>query len=83
MLSNIGKIDRLIRTAAAFFIAFGSVYWDVLWAILGLVILFTAIISWCPIYALLRFSTTKEQEEIPPDTSGEHEPHHGPRRLLK
>jgi len=83
MLSNIGKIDRLIRTAASFLIAFGSIYWGVLWAILGLVILLTAIISWCPIYALLQFSTTKEQEEIPPDTSGEHEPHRGPRRLLK
>ena len=83
MLSNIGKIDRLIRTATAFFIAFGSIYWGVLWAILGLVILLTAIIGWCPIYALLRLSTAKEQEEIPPDTSGEHEPHRGPRRLLK
>jgi hypothetical protein len=83
MLSNIGKIDRLIRTAASFLIAFGSIYWGVLWTILGLVILLTAIISWCPIYALLQLSTTKEQEEIPPDTSGEHEPHRGPRRLLK
>jgi len=83
MLSNLGKIDRLIRTAASFLIAFGSIYWGVLWAILGLVILFTAIIGWCPIYALLRLSTTKEQEEIPSDTTGEHEPHSGPRRLLK
>jgi len=83
MLSNIGKIDRLIRIAASFLIAFGSIYWGVLWAILGLVILLTAIIGWCPIYASLQFSTSKEQEEIPPDTSGEHEPHRGPRRLLK
>jgi hypothetical protein len=83
MLSNIGKIDRLIRIAAAFVIAFGSIYLGVLWAILGIVILLTAIIGWCPIYALLRLSTTKEQEEIPPDTSGEHEPRRGPKRLLK
>jgi hypothetical protein len=64
-------------------IAFGSIYWGALLAILGIVILLTAIISWCPIYALLQLSTTKEQEEIPPNTSGEHEPHRGPRRLLK
>jgi len=83
MLSNIGKIDRLIRIAAAFVIAFGSIYLGVLWAILGIVILLTAIIGWCPIYAMFRLSTTKEQEEIPPDTSGEHEPRRGPRRLLK
>ena len=83
MLSNIGKIDRLIRIAAAFAIAFGSIYLGVLWAILGIVILLTAIIGWCPIYAMFRLSTTKEQEEIPTDTSGEHEPRRGPRRLLK
>jgi hypothetical protein len=83
MLSNIGKIDRLIRIAAAFAIAFGSIYLGVLWAILGIVILLTAIIGWCPIYAMFRLSTTKEQEDIPPDTSGEHEPRRGPRRLLK
>ena len=83
MLSNIGKIDRLIRLAVAFVIAFGSIYLGVLWAILGIIILLTAIIGWCPIYAMFRLSTTKEQEEIPPDTSGEHEPRRGPRRFLK
>ena len=83
MLSNIGKIDRLIRIVAAFAIAFGSIYLGVLWTILGIVILLTAIIGWCPIYAMFRLSTTKEQEEIPTDTSGEHEPRCGPRRLLK
>ena len=83
MLSNIGKIDRLIRTAVAFVIVFASIYIGGLWAILGIVIILTALIGWCPIYALFRLSTTKEQEIIPPDTSGEHEPRRGPRRLLK
>ena len=83
MLSNIGEIDRLIRLAATFVIAFGSIYLGVLWAILGIVILLTAINGWCPIQAFFRLSTTKEQEEIPPETSGEHEPRRGPRRFLK
>jgi hypothetical protein len=83
MLSNIGKIDRLIRTVVAFAIVFSSIYIGGLWAILGIVILLTTIIGWCPIYALLHLSTTKEQEIIPPDTSCEHEPPRGPRRLLK
>jgi hypothetical protein len=83
MLSNMGKTDRLIRTAAAFVIIFGSIYLGGLWAILGMVVLLTAIIGWCPIYAVLRLSTTKEQEEMPPDTSGEHKPQQRPRRLLK
>ncbi|MBU0768866.1 MAG: DUF2892 domain-containing protein [Proteobacteria bacterium] len=62
MLSNIGKTDRLIRTAVAFVIVFGSIYIGGLWAMLGIVILLTAIIGWCPIYALFRLSSTKEQE---------------------
>jgi len=83
MQSNIGKTDRLIRTALAFIIIFGSLYIGGLLAIFGIVILLTAVIGWCPIYALFRLCTTKEQEEIPPDTSGEHQPRRGPKRLLK
>lgn len=83
MQSNIGKTDRLIRTAFAFIIIFGSIYIGGLLAIFGIVILLTAVIGWCPIYALFRLCTTKEQEEIPPDTSGEHQPRRGPKRLLK
>jgi hypothetical protein len=83
MQSNIGKTDRLIRTALAFIIIFGSIYIGGLLAIFGIVILLTAVIGWCPIYALFRLCTTKEQEEIPPDTSGEHQPRRGPKRLLK
>jgi hypothetical protein len=83
MLSNMGKTDRLIRTAATFVIVFGSIYFGGLWAILGFVILLTALIGWCPIYAVFRLSTSTTQEEIPADTSGEHEPRQGPKRLLK
>ena len=83
MRSNLGKADRLIRTATAFVIVFGSIYFIRLPAILGVFILLTAVIGWCPIYAVFRLSTTKEQQEVPPDTSGEHLPRRGPRRLLK
>jgi Inner membrane protein YgaP-like, transmembrane domain len=54
-----------------------------LWAILSVPILLTAVMGWCPIYALFHLSTTREQVEIPTDTSGEHEPRRGPKRLLK
>ena len=83
MKSNIGKTDRLIRTALAFVIIFSSIYIGGMWVGLGIVALLTVIIDWCPIYALFRLCTTKEQEEIPPDTSGEHQPRRGPKRLLK
>lgn len=83
MKSNIGKTDRLIRTALAFIIIFGSIYMGGVLAILGVVVLLTAMIGWCPIYAVFRLCSSKEQEEIPPNTSGEHLPRRGPRRWLK
>ena len=83
MLSNIGRIDRLIRTVLAFVMVFGSIYFGRWWAVPGVVILLTTIIGWRPIYAVFRLTTTKDQIEIPPDTSGEHKPQHGPRRFLK
>jgi hypothetical protein len=83
MKSNIGKSDRLIRTALAFIIIFGSIYIGGFLSILGVVILLTALIGWCPIYALFGLCSTKEQEEIPPNTSGEHQPRRGPKRWLK
>jgi Inner membrane protein YgaP-like, transmembrane domain len=83
MLSNMGKTDRLIRTAAAFVIVFGSIYFSGFWAILGVLILLTAVMGWCPIYALFHLSTTRAEVEIPADTAGEHAPRRGPKRLLK
>ena len=78
-----GKADRLIRTVSSFVIFFSSIYFSGLWAILGIFILLTAVIGWCPIYALFDLSTTKEQVEIPANTSGDHKPYRGPKRLLK
>jgi Inner membrane protein YgaP-like, transmembrane domain len=83
MLSNMSKVDRLIRTGSSFVIFFGSIYFKGFLAILGIFILLTAVISWCPIYALFHISTTNKQVEIPANTSGEHKPPQGPKRLLK
>jgi hypothetical protein len=83
MLSNVGKTDRLIRTAVAFVIVFGSIFFSGVWAILGVLILLTAVMGWCPIYALFHLSTARTEVEIPVDTSGEHQPRRGPKRLLK
>ena len=83
MRSNIGKADRLIRTALAFVIIFGSLYIGEMWAVAGIVVLLTAIVAWCPMYAVLGRSTTKEDKAIPADTSGQHHPPRGPKRSLK
>jgi hypothetical protein len=60
MTRNIGAIDRVIRVvvglAALSLIFVGP---QTLWGLLGLVPLLTAIVGWCPPYAILGISTCK------------------------
>lgn len=62
MKSNLASFDRGIRIAAGLLLpgmaALGMVGW---WGWLGLVLLFTGFLGWCPIYALLGFSSRGAQ----------------------
>ena len=67
MTCNIGKIDRIIRVIIGIAaLAFGLVYNCIIADILGVVMLVTALIGWCPPYALLGINTgckIKEESE--------------------
>lgn len=58
MTCNIGKIERIIRaligTAA---IGWGVMNGNIIADIVGAVLLLTAVIGWCPPYALLGINT--------------------------
>ena len=60
MNRNIGPIDRLTRVliglAALSLVFFGP---KTLWGLFGLVPLLTAMVGWCPPYAILGISTCK------------------------
>ncbi len=62
---NMGKLDRIIRAVAgviALIIAFAAatgVAQIVLWVV-GAILLLTAAIGFCPLYAPFRFSTKKK-----------------------
>jgi hypothetical protein len=60
MKANVGGIDRIIRIGAgAVLVALattGTVGW---WGWLGLVLLATGLLGWCPPYAIFGFSTCK------------------------
>ena len=57
---NVGKIDKIIRMVAGvgilslFFVLEGDTRY---WALFGLVPLGTAVLGWCPPYALLGINT--------------------------
>ncbi|MCB1722848.1 MAG: DUF2892 domain-containing protein [Gammaproteobacteria bacterium] len=59
MTKNVGSIDRVIRII----IGVALIVWGYMnqnwWGAVGLVPLLTALIGWCPPYALLGIKTTK------------------------
>ena len=58
MKSNVGGIDRILRIVVGLVLvglaATGTVGW---WGWLGLVLLGTGALGWCPPYAILGFNT--------------------------
>jgi hypothetical protein len=63
MKKNIGSIDRLIRAVAGVVIIGLGLMFQSWWGAVGAVPLFTALVGWCPPYAMLGFSTCKITEE--------------------
>jgi len=65
--NNVGAIDRVIRAIigvvliAVFFMS-AHTTWVWVGLIVGLILLFTAVISTCPIYSALGLSTNKNKE---------------------
>lgn len=59
MKKNVGGIDRTIRIIAGLAIIGWGVYAQNWWGAIGLIPLMTALIGWCPAYAILGMSTCK------------------------
>ena len=62
-LSNIDRIARVVLAALFAYLYFGGILPGTLGLvlfILGIVFVLTSIISFCPIYAMLKLSTHKE-----------------------
>jgi len=62
MKKNIGGIDRFIRIIVGLFLI-SLIFWGpkTLWGLIGLIPLVTALMGWCPPYALLGISTNKHK----------------------
>ncbi len=57
MQCNIGKNDKNIRLALGALIVLWGLLYQNWWGLIGLVLLITAFISWCPLYAVLGIKT--------------------------
>ncbi|WP_319521943.1 DUF2892 domain-containing protein [uncultured Desulfosarcina sp.] len=67
MKSNVGRTERIVRIIAGlvFFVLGAGYWWGFYW--IAAVVFFTGLISWCPIWSVLKISSCKdtEEEEIP------------------
>lgn len=59
MKQNVGNVDKAIRIILAIVIAALGIYYKNWWGLVALVPLATALMSFCPLYPLLKINTRK------------------------
>ena len=65
MKANVGSIDRIVRVVLA--VILGALYFSgtvsgtlgIILLVVGVVLLLTSVVSFCPLYSLFKFSTKK------------------------
>ncbi len=60
MKKNLGSTDKVIRIILGSAIVGLGIYFSNWWGLVGLVLLITAFINWCPAYSLIGISTDKK-----------------------
>ena len=59
MKANVGGIDKVLRIVAGLALIAWAVMGGPVWAWIGVVLLATGLMGWCPAYPLLGISTCK------------------------
>jgi len=60
MKENLGCIDKIIRTVLGTVLVVWAVMGGPVWAWAGVILLATAVINFCPLYAIFGFKTCKK-----------------------
>ncbi len=61
MIKNVGSIDRILRIVVGLaLIALVFVGPQTPWGWVGIILIATAFMNWCPIYQVLKISTAKK-----------------------
>ncbi len=63
MKKNVGTIDRVIRAVVGLVIFAIGIYFKSWWAVVGIIPIATAVVGWCPPYALLGVNTCSVEPE--------------------
>ncbi len=69
MKCNVGKVDKWIRMVLGLLIVFMGYYYGSWWGLIGLILVGTAMLTWCPIYKLFGLSSCELKKKEPNRTS--------------
>ncbi len=69
MKFNVGNLDRSIRYILGWCIIIAGFYYQSWWGTVGLILLATGLIAWCPAYSLLNIDSGAK----PPESAEEGE----------
>jgi len=64
MIKNMGSMDRIIRIVVGVIVIILGIAFKSLWGGLGLIMLLTSAVGWCPLYAPFKISTMEKREGI-------------------
>lgn len=62
MKKNVGSFDQIIRIVLGFGIGIVGLIYQSWWGLIGIIPIATALINFCPLYALFGFSTSKKEK---------------------
>ena len=62
MKENVGSMDQYIRYVLGMGILALGVVYESMWGLIGIVPIMTALLAWCPPYALLKIVTNKSPD---------------------
>ncbi len=62
MKHNVGGLDKTLRIVLGLAIIGAGVMYSSWWGAIGVVLLATGLLGWCPPYALMGFSTCKAKQ---------------------
>ena len=60
MRKNVGSVDRMLRIIIGLAIIAAGVYYHSWWGAIGALPIVTAMIGWCPPYAMLGINTCRD-----------------------
>lgn len=60
---NVGYWDSIIRTVLGVAIVSISMYYNNYWGLLGFILVFSGVVSFCPVYRLLKIATIQSDLE--------------------